>query len=156
MDSPRDRACRSKHIDSGAVHAISQTRYWRYEYALYLSALSLYWQLASVTIIFVSRLAYRKGIDLFVAIAPRICRRFPNVRFVVGKFTPLCLIDIVLSIPPTGGDGPKLINILQMREKHVLQNRIELLGPVKHKDVPKVCLLYSTSADSVSWHLQTY
>lgn len=31
-----------------------------------------------------SRLAYRKGIDLLVATAPRICATFPNVRFVVG------------------------------------------------------------------------
>lgn len=42
------------------------------------------------------------------------------------------LFDII------GGDGPKLIDILQMREKNILQNRIELLGPVKHSDVPKV------------------
>jgi len=74
----------------------------------------------TITIVVVSRLAYRKGIDLFVATAPRICRLFPNVRFLVG------------------GDGPKLIDILQMREKHILQNRIELLGHVKHSDVPKV------------------
>ena len=37
-----------------------------------------------VTIIVLSRLAYRKGIDLLVATAPRICAAFPNVRFVVG------------------------------------------------------------------------
>lgn len=37
-----------------------------------------------------------------------------------------------------GGDGPKLIEILQMREKHRLQDRIELLGPVRHKDVLSV------------------
>jgi len=38
----------------------------------------------TVTVIVVSRLAYRKGIDLLVAAAPRICAAFPNVRFVVG------------------------------------------------------------------------
>jgi glycosyltransferase involved in cell wall biosynthesis len=37
-----------------------------------------------VTIVVLSRLAYRKGIDLLVATAPRICAAFPNVRFVVG------------------------------------------------------------------------
>ena len=38
-----------------------------------------------VTIVVLSRLAYRKGIDLLVATAPRICATFPNVRFVVGE-----------------------------------------------------------------------
>lgn len=37
-----------------------------------------------------------------------------------------------------GGDGPKLIELLQMREKHMLQDRITLLGPVRHKDVREV------------------
>ncbi|KZT00660.1 glycosyltransferase family 4 protein [Laetiporus sulphureus 93-53] len=74
----------------------------------------------TVTIVVISRLAYRKGIDLLVATAPRICAYFPNVNFVVG------------------GDGPKLIDILQMREKHMLQDRIEMLGPVRHSDVRNV------------------
>ncbi|KAL1741375.1 hypothetical protein HDZ31DRAFT_6678, partial [Schizophyllum fasciatum] len=71
----------------------------------------------TITIVVMARLAYRKGIDLLVATAPRVCRAFPNVRFVVG------------------GTGPKLIDLLQMREKHRLQDRIELLGPVAHGDV---------------------
>ncbi|KAF4616933.1 hypothetical protein D9613_008707 [Agrocybe pediades] len=74
----------------------------------------------TITIVFLSRLAYRKGIDLLVATAPRICAMFPNVNFVVG------------------GDGPKLIELLQMREKHLLQDRIELVGSVRHKDVLSV------------------
>lgn len=48
-------------------------------------------------------------------------------------------MDVVIYLATIiGGDGPKLIDILQMREKNILQNRIELLGPVKHSDVPKV------------------
>ncbi|KZT24146.1 glycosyltransferase family 4 protein [Neolentinus lepideus HHB14362 ss-1] len=74
----------------------------------------------TITIVVVSRLAYRKGIDLLVATAPRICATFPNVRFVVG------------------GDGPKMVELLQMREKHLLQDRIELLGSVKPGDVRDV------------------
>ncbi|KAH8817756.1 transferase [Flagelloscypha sp. PMI_526] len=74
----------------------------------------------TITIVVVSRLAYRKGVDLLVATAPRICNTFPNVRFVIG------------------GDGPKLIDLLQMRERHNLQDRIELLGPVKHNEVRSV------------------
>ena len=37
-----------------------------------------------------------------------------------------------------GGDGPKLIDLLQMREKFLLQDRIELLGPIRHKNVISV------------------
>jgi hypothetical protein len=37
-----------------------------------------------------------------------------------------------------GGDGPKLIDLLQMREKFLLQDRIELLGPIRHKNVLSV------------------
>ncbi|KAH9835339.1 transferase [Rhodofomes roseus] len=73
-----------------------------------------------VTIVVISRLAYRKGIDLLVATAPRICMLFPNVKFIVG------------------GDGPKMIDLLQMREKYMLQDRIEMLGPVRHSDVRDV------------------
>lgn len=68
----------------------------------------------------ISRLAYRKGIDLLVATAPRICALFPNVRFIVG------------------GDGPKLVDLLQMREKHRLQSHIEVLGAVQPHDVRSV------------------
>ncbi|KAF9064279.1 glycosyltransferase family 4 protein [Rhodocollybia butyracea] len=73
-----------------------------------------------ITIVVLSRLVYRKGIDLLVATAPRICAAFQNVRFLIG------------------GDGPKLIDLLQMREKHLLQDRIELLGSVPHNDVRSV------------------
>jgi hypothetical protein len=43
-----------------------------------------------------------------------------------------------IQYPSPGGDGPKLINLLQMREKHLLQDRIQLLGPVRHSDVRSV------------------
>ncbi|KII91315.1 glycosyltransferase family 4 protein [Plicaturopsis crispa FD-325 SS-3] len=76
----------------------------------------------TITIVVLSRLAYRKGIDLLVATAPRICAAFPNVKFVVG------------------GDGPKLVDLLQMREKHRLQDRIELLGPIRHSNVREVLI----------------
>ena len=39
----------------------------------------------AVNIVVISRLAYRKGIDLLVATAPRICAAFPNVNFIVGE-----------------------------------------------------------------------
>jgi hypothetical protein len=36
------------------------------------------------------------------------------------------------------GDGPKMVDFHQMRETHSFQNRITLLGPVAHRDVPSV------------------
>ncbi|KAI0827160.1 transferase [Trametes gibbosa] len=71
----------------------------------------------TITIVVIGRLAYRKGVDLLVAATPRICALFPKVRFLIG------------------GDGPKMIDVLQMREKYLLQDRIEILGPVRHSDV---------------------
>ncbi|PBK98853.1 UDP-Glycosyltransferase/glycogen phosphorylase [Armillaria gallica] len=60
-----------------------------------------------VTIVVLSRFAYRKSIDLLVVTAPRICNAFPNVCFVV------------------------VIDLPQMREKHNLQDGIELLRPIR-------------------------
>lgn len=68
----------------------------------------------------ISRLVYRKGIDLLVASAPRICAAYPNVRFLVG------------------GDGPKMVELEQMREKYQLQERVELVGAVRPSDVRDV------------------
>ena len=90
-----------------------------------------------VTIVVISRLTYRKGIDLLVATAPHICALFPNVKFIIGVLIPFVLpIDVLICA--AGGDGPKLIDLLQMREKHMLQDRIEMLGSVRHSDVHNV------------------
>ncbi|KAJ1964736.1 Phosphatidylinositol N-acetylglucosaminyltransferase GPI3 subunit, partial [Dipsacomyces acuminosporus] len=45
---------------------------------------------------------------------------FPRVRFIIG------------------GDGPKRIDLEQMRERYMLQDRVELLGSVKAVDVRRV------------------
>ena len=37
------------------------------------------------------------------------------------------------------GDGPKRIDLEQMREKHMLQDRVDLLGSIKHSEVRNVC-----------------
>lgn len=73
-----------------------------------------------ITVVMLSRLVYRKGVDLLVAAVPRICQLNPRVRFIIG------------------GDGPKRIDLEQMRERYMLQDRVELLGSVKAADVPKV------------------
>ncbi|KAI9299643.1 hypothetical protein BJ944DRAFT_46230, partial [Cunninghamella echinulata] len=75
-----------------------------------------------ITIVVISRLVYRKGVDLLVAVIPRICEMHKNIRFIIG------------------GDGPKRIDLEQMREKHLLQDRVILLGPVKHHQVRNVLI----------------
>jgi phosphatidylinositol glycan class A protein len=53
-----------------------------------------------INIVMLSRLVYRKGIDLVVNVIPEICARFPNVHFIIG------------------GDGPKKLLLEEMRERH--------------------------------------
>lgn len=67
-----------------------------------------------------SRLVYRKGVDLLVDIIPEICRRFPQVQFIIG------------------GDGPKRIDLEEMRERNQLHDQVEFLGSVAHVDVRSV------------------
>eukprot|EP01138_Halocafeteria_seosinensis_P008025 gb/GECG01008200.1/.p1 GENE.gb/GECG01008200.1/~~gb/GECG01008200.1/.p1 ORF type:complete len:545 (+),score=38.67 gb/GECG01008200.1/:1-1635(+) len=71
----------------------------------------------TINIVMVSRLVYRKGIDLAVCVIPEICRRFPYVHFIIG------------------GDGPKKLLLEEMRERHQLHNRVELLGAIPHSKV---------------------
>jgi phosphatidylinositol glycan class A protein len=86
-----------------------------------------------VTIVVMSRLVYRKGIDLLFEVIPEICNRFPNVHFVIG------LNKIFFCVFYwEGGDGPKRLGLEEMREKHQLHDRVELLGSVRHSDVQTV------------------
>ena len=73
-----------------------------------------------ITIVVVSRLFYNKGTDLLIAALPRILASDPNVRFVIA------------------GSGPKAIDLEQMLERRVLQDRVELLGPIRHEEVRDV------------------
>jgi len=75
---------------------------------------------SKITIVVLSRLVYRKGIDLLIDVIPEICKRYPNVYWIIG------------------GDGPKRIGIEEIREKHQLHDRVEILGNVKHSDVRNV------------------
>jgi phosphatidylinositol glycan class A protein len=73
-----------------------------------------------VVIVIVSRLVYRKGVDLLVRAIPIVCARFPAVDFVIG------------------GDGPKRVDIEEMRERRNLQDRVRMLGAVPHTGVRDV------------------
>ncbi|XVF20278.1 hypothetical protein REPUB_Repub11eG0184100 [Reevesia pubescens] len=78
--------------------------------------------LNEVVIVVISRLVYRKGADLLVEVIPEVCSLYPNVRFIVG------------------GDGPKRVRLEEMREKHSLQDRVEMLGAVPHASVRSVLI----------------
>ncbi|CAE6475271.1 unnamed protein product [Rhizoctonia solani] len=91
-----------------------------------------------ITIVVISRLAYRKGVDLLVAAAPRVCAQFSQVHFVIGKS--FVSASNRLTDRRAGGDGPKLTNLLQMRERHMLQDRIHLLGSLRHDQVHETLL----------------
>ena len=67
-----------------------------------------------------SRLVYRKGMDLLLDVIPSVCALFPQVHWIIG------------------GDGPKRGVLEEMREKYQLQERVEMIGAVAHSDVRNV------------------
>lgn len=73
-----------------------------------------------ITIIVIQRLYYNKGTDLLVAAIPHILAANPNVRFLIA------------------GKGPKAIDLEQMIERNVLQDRVSMIGPVRHEEVRDV------------------
>ena len=73
-----------------------------------------------VTIVVITRLFPNKGADLLNALIPKICLADENVRFIIA------------------GDGPKFLDLEQMREKYFLQERVELIGAVRHEEVRDV------------------
>ncbi|KNC98673.1 phosphatidylinositol N-acetylglucosaminyltransferase SPT14 [Spizellomyces punctatus DAOM BR117] len=73
-----------------------------------------------ITIVIASRLVYRKGVDLMVAVIPCICAQFEDVNFLIA------------------GDGPKRTDLEQMQDKYGLQDRVKLLGAVDHARVRDV------------------
>ena len=70
-----------------------------------------------INVVVLSRLVYRKGIDLLVKVIPLVCARITNVHFIIG------------------GDGPKKLILEEMRERYQLHDRMELLGAVPHHKV---------------------
>jgi phosphatidylinositol N-acetylglucosaminyltransferase subunit A len=74
----------------------------------------------TITIVVISRLFYNKGTDLLIAAIPRILAADRHVRFIIA------------------GSGPKALDLEQMLERRVLQDRVELLGPIRHEEVRDV------------------
>jgi len=76
--------------------------------------------LHTINIVVLSRLVYRKGIDLLVKVIPLVCARVHNAHFIIG------------------GDGNKLLLLEEMRERYQLHDRMELLGAIPHHQVRDV------------------
>ena len=70
-----------------------------------------------INIVILSRLTYRKGIDLVINVIPRICEKYPDVHVIIG------------------GDGIKKQPLVEIRDKYSLNDRIEFLGAVPHNEV---------------------
>lgn len=73
-----------------------------------------------INIVFISRLEYRKGIDLLIPIIPKVLAKFENVHFIIG------------------GDGSGMKHLKALVEKHNLHGRVELLGGLPHDRVKDV------------------
>nr|SVE75090.1 EOG090X0515 [Daphnia dolichocephala] len=75
-----------------------------------------------ITIVALSRLVYRKGIDLLASVIPVICQKYPKVHFLIG------------------GDGPKRLVLEQVREREALHERVSLLGALDQLEVHETLL----------------
>ncbi|XP_076368963.1 phosphatidylinositol N-acetylglucosaminyltransferase subunit A-like isoform X3 [Tachypleus tridentatus] len=73
-----------------------------------------------VTIVVISRLVYRKGVDFLAGVIPILCKNYPQVNFLIG------------------GEGSKRIVLEEVRERHQLQDRVTMLGFVDHSKVRDV------------------
>ncbi|KAB0798432.1 hypothetical protein PPYR_09425 [Photinus pyralis] len=73
-----------------------------------------------ITVVIVSRLVYRKGVDLMAQVISEICDNYSDVNFLIG------------------GDGPKRWLLEEIRERKGLQHRITLLGTLEHSQVKYV------------------
>lgn len=72
-----------------------------------------------ITIIVVSRLVYRKGVDLLAGVISNL-RHMENLNFIIG------------------GDGPKRGLLEEIREKANMQDRVTFLGGLEHSQVRDV------------------
>ena len=71
----------------------------------------------NLTIIVMSRLVYRKGIDLLAAVLPEVCRRHPTTTIIIG------------------GDGPKRALLEQVIAEAGLGGQVSMVGAVPHERV---------------------
>lgn len=70
----------------------------------------------------ISRLVYRKGIDLLARLIPIICRSYPNIEFLIG------------------GDGPKRALLQQVIDTNRLHRRVRLIGAVRSEQARELLI----------------
>ncbi|KAL7644934.1 UNVERIFIED_CONTAM: hypothetical protein RMT77_004751 [Armadillidium vulgare] len=75
-----------------------------------------------INVIILSRLQYRKGVDLQPPVIKHICKKYPQVNFIIG------------------GDGPKRSLLEEVRD-YLGFERVQLLGALPHSEVHKVLVL---------------
>jgi phosphatidylinositol glycan class A protein len=75
---------------------------------------------STINVVYVSRLMYRKGVDLLIGLIPLIISQFSHVNFIIG------------------GDGDKMPAIRSLIDKLELHDRVELLGSLEHGQVRDV------------------
>ena len=107
-----------------------------------------------ITVVAMSRLVYRKGIDLIAHVIPEMCRRIPNMDFIlselhahpclgqapqqkscIGTFQAELQDPYQARTSAAGGDGPKAHVLEHMVQQHSLQGRVRLVGAVSHAAV---------------------
>lgn len=66
-----------------------------------------------ITIVVLSRLVYRKGADLLVKLIPPLLGRNPSLNIIIA------------------GEGPKRVDLEQMRDQCSLHGRLQMVGPLK-------------------------
>lgn len=71
----------------------------------------------SKNLIVMSRLVYRKGIDLLVQAIPIICNKERDIKIFIA------------------GDGPKIDEIQQVIDENNLEDRVIIVGEIKHSEV---------------------
>lgn len=72
---------------------------------------------ARETIVIMSRLVYRKGIDLLISILPLLSKKYPSFKFLIG------------------GDGPKHSELVEAVKIAGLGDRVRLAGAIPHEKV---------------------
>ncbi|XP_055528816.1 phosphatidylinositol N-acetylglucosaminyltransferase subunit A isoform X1 [Wyeomyia smithii] len=72
-----------------------------------------------INVVVVSRLVYRKGVDLLAGVLPKL-KYLSNVHFIIG------------------GDGPKRALLEEIRERNNMQDQVTMLGGLEHSQVRDV------------------
>lgn len=65
-------------------------------------------------------MVYRKGVDLTAQIISKMCKKHPDINFLIA------------------GDGPKRWLLEEIRERQGLHDRVTLLGSLEHSQIRDV------------------